>query len=71
MKFQKVYHIVDSEIVKAMTGKESYGFNTFVANRIGEIYRNSEQDNWYWIEWSKNIADLATRGCNDISELGP
>ena len=45
IKFQKVYHIVDSEIVKARKRNESYGFNTFVANRIGEIHRNSEQDN--------------------------
>ena len=35
--FEKVYHIVDSEIVKAMISKESYGFNTFAANCIGEI----------------------------------
>ena len=35
--FEKVYHIVDSEIVKAMISRESYGFNTFAANCIGEI----------------------------------
>ena len=51
-----------------MVGKQSYGFNTFIANRIGEIHRNTEQCNWYWIEGKKNIADLVTRGC-DISEL--
>ena len=34
-KFRNVHHIVDSEIVKAMVMKESYGFNTFPANRIG------------------------------------
>ena len=50
VSFVKVYHIVDSEIVKAMINKESYGFNTFAANRIGEIHRNTSQDNWYWIE---------------------
>ena len=32
--FTAVYHIVDSEIVKATISKESYGFNTFAANRI-------------------------------------
>ena len=36
-KFRKVHHIVDSEIVKAVVMIESYGFNTFAANRIGEI----------------------------------
>ena len=35
-KFIKVYHITDREIVKAMINKESYGFNTFTANRINK-----------------------------------
>ena len=64
IEFNRVYHIVDSEIVKAMINKESYGFNTFAANRIGEIHRNTEPDNWYWIEGSLNIADVTTRGCH-------
>ena len=37
MEFEKSVHIIDSEIVQAMICKESYGFNTFAANRIGEI----------------------------------
>ena len=37
LQFKKVVHVVDSEIVKAMINRESYGFNTFAANRIGEI----------------------------------
>jgi len=37
LEFKRVYHIVDSEIVRAMINKESYGFNTFAVNRIGEI----------------------------------
>ena len=48
--FTKVYHVVDSEIVKAMINKESYGFNTFAANRPGEIHRNTTKENWYWGE---------------------
>ena len=36
-RFESCYHIVDSEIVRAMIQKESYGFNSFVATRIGEI----------------------------------
>ena len=39
--FEKVYHIVDSEIVTAMISKESYGFNTFSANCIGEIQQKT------------------------------
>ena len=58
---ERVYHLVDSEIVKAMINKESYGFSSFAANRIGEIHRNSEQSNWYWIDGDLNIADIVTR----------
>ena len=32
--FEKVYHVIDSEIVRAMINKDSYGFLTFAANRI-------------------------------------
>ena len=39
IKFERIYHILDSEIVKAMINKSSYGFNTFAANRIGEIHQ--------------------------------
>ena len=35
-RFQRTYHIVDSQIVHAMMQKHSYGFNTFAATRIGE-----------------------------------
>ena len=31
MKFERVIHLIDSEIVKAMINLKSYGFNTFVA----------------------------------------
>ena len=36
-RFQRTYHIVDSQIVHAMMQKHSYGFNTFAATRIGKI----------------------------------
>ena len=39
--FEKTYHIVDNEILKAMISKGSYGFNTFAANRIGEIQNST------------------------------
>ena len=68
-KFEKIYHITDSEIVRAMIRKKSYGFNTFAANRIGEINRATKEDEWYCIESPLNVADLVTRGCK-ISELG-
>ena len=61
-QFQKIYHIVDSQIVHAMIQKNSYGFNTFAATRIGEIQEGTSQTDWYWIESEHNIADCLTRG---------
>ena len=66
--FSEVLHIVDSEIVHAMVHKESYGFNTFFANRLGEIRRKSSPDDFLWIPGKLNISDLQTRGC-DPSQL--
>lgn len=37
LKFEKEYFSMDSQIVKAMLKKESYGFNTFVPVKVGEI----------------------------------
>ena len=66
LKFKKVVHLVDSEIVHAMVNRESYGFNTFVANRVGEIRQGTNPEEWAWIEGKPwlNVADVATRGCN-------
>ena len=33
-QFERVIHIVDSEIVRAMIQRESYGFNTFTSMRM-------------------------------------
>ena len=61
-KLQKCYHIVDSQIVHNMIQKESYGFNTFAATRVGEIQQNTNPDDWYWTKSKNNIADPLTRG---------
>ena len=42
--------------------KENYGYQTFFANRIGEIQSNSRVQDWWWIPSPQNIADLITRG---------
>ena len=77
-KFTKFYHIVDSQIVYGMVQKESYGFNTFAATRIGEIQQATNKDDWYWVESKNNIADWITRGrkpaeigLNSIWQTGP
>jgi hypothetical protein len=65
LQFAKVIHVVDSEIVKAMVHKQSHGFNTFAANRIGEIHQTTAVHEWQWVAgkpWC-NVADITTRGC--------
>ena len=62
----KCHHFIDSNIVKGMILKGSYGHNTFDGNRIGEIHRNSEVNEWHWIEGQLNVADLLTRGASPL-----
>ena len=69
IQFNRVYHIVDSEIVRAMINKDSYGFRTFAANRIGEIQDSTEKQNWYWVDGRLNIADIATRALDATVNL--
>ena len=69
LKFEGVYHFVDSEIVKGQVGKASYGFDTFTGNKVGEIERRSQPKEWFWIPGALNVADLITRGCSP-SKLG-
>ena len=69
LKFEQEYFIVDSQIVRAMLQKDSYGFNTFVAVRIGEIQENTDPNDWYWMEGRHNISDWLTRG-KTPKELG-
>ena len=53
-----------------MIQKETYGFNTFAATRIGEIQEGTIPADWYWIKGDFNIADWITRG-KKPSEIGP
>ena len=62
--FTRTHFIVDSEIVRAMIQKESYGFNTFAGVRIGEIQSTTNKEDWHWLEGSLNIADIISRGKN-------
>lgn len=72
-KFDKKYLFVDSAIVHAMVKKESYGFNTYVAVRVGEIQTNTNPTDWHWIDSTNNIADWITRPKSpaDIDDKSP
>lgn len=62
LDWEATFFLVDSEIVRAMVQKESYGFNTFAAVRIGEIQQQTDPAQWYWIEGRMNGSDCLTRG---------
>ena len=64
------YHFVDSQTVLGAIQRESYGYQTFFANRIGEIQSSTRIQDWYWTPGSQNIADLVTRGASpqDLDE---
>ena len=63
-EISKEVFIVDSQVVRSMIKRHSYGFNTFVAVRIGEIQETTDTDSWYWINGCNNIADWITRRKN-------
>ena len=64
-EIKKKYFIVDSEIVRSIIQKESYGFNTFIAVRVGEIQECTDPSEWFWIEGELNVADWITRAKED------
>lgn len=73
IKIEKIVFIIDSEIVRAMINKESYGFNTFVAVRVGEIQRSTSPlrlTSGTGSIGTLNIADWVSRG-KSPAELGP
>lgn len=61
-------HFVDSQTILAAIQKDSYGHQTFFANRIGEIQGAGHAEDWRWIEGNCNIADILTRGAT-LEEL--
>ena len=57
LKFEKEYFSMDSQIVKAMLKKESYGFNTFVSVKVREIKSTADPNDLFLIEGEINMAD--------------
>ena len=57
LKFEKEYFSMDSQIAKAMLKKESYGFNTFVPVKVGEIKGTADPNDLFLIEGEINMAD--------------
>ncbi|RXN19174.1 gag-pol fusion poly [Labeo rohita] len=64
IRVEKWYHLVDSQTVLSAIQRESYGYKTFFANRIGEIQGITKVQKWWWILGLQNIANVITRGAN-------
>ncbi|KAM4521343.1 uncharacterized protein PAE49_002487, partial [Odontesthes bonariensis] len=62
MKMERWFHLLDSQTVLGAIQRENYGFQTFFANRVGEIQKSGPVQDWWWIRGDLNIADVITRG---------
>ena len=48
-------HFLDSQTILGAIQKDSYGYQTFFANRIGEIQKAGPVEDWRWVEGNLNI----------------
>ena len=67
---ERWYHLVDSLTILGAIQRESYVYQTFFANRVGEIQSSTDVRDWWWIPGPANIADIITRGArpDDLTE---
>lgn len=61
MRIERWFHLHDSQTVLGAIQRDSYGYNTFFANRLGEIQKAGPVQDWWWVCGDLNIADI-TRG---------
>ena len=62
MQVERWLHLLDSQTVLGAIQRDSYGYQTFFANRVGEIQKSTSVEDWRWIPVEQNIADIITRG---------
>lgn len=62
LKIERWFHLLDSQTVLGAIQRENYGYQTFFANRVGEIQKAGPVQDWWWIRGDLNIADIITRG---------
>ncbi|KAF1394914.1 hypothetical protein PFLUV_G00006070 [Perca fluviatilis] len=62
IKVDRWTHFVDGQTILGAIQKDSYGYQTFFANRIGGIQKAGSVESWRWVEGRQNVTDLITRG---------
>lgn len=70
LEIDRWFHLVDSQTVLGAIHRDSYGYQTFFASRIGEIQQSAPVEDWWWVPSNLNIADIITRGATlkDLQE---
>lgn len=51
MRIERWFHLHDSQTVLGAIQRDSYGYNTFFANRLGEIQKAGPVQDWWWGLW--------------------
>ncbi|XP_077397336.1 BCAS3 microtubule associated cell migration factor isoform X1 [Festucalex cinctus] len=64
IKVTRWIHFIDSQTILGAILKDSYGYQTFFVNRIGEIQKGGPVEDWRWVEGNLNISDIITRGAS-------
>ena len=65
------HKFTDSQISLFWICNNARVLKQWVRNRVIEILRFTSTNDWWYIESEDMIADLGTRGCSDISLVGP
>ena len=67
--FKKGIKITDSQVVLHWLNNKDLPLNTWVRNRVIEILRFTDKDNWWYTDSSSMIVDIATRKGFTIDDI--
>jgi len=71
MEFEDVRYFTDNTSVLGMIRSDSASMVEFVGTRVSEIKSKSDPEKeWFWVETSRNLADMGTRKAVKPADLG-